>query len=97
MIVQEDSRGEIEQEEEESLDSRGIAGWDKVDHLACSLIGLSGLSVSNPEAKEIKRLYDNLLPYDKEPLRFKPHPHQPSRGRFARSKGGHVGIDQMKR
>ena len=35
--------------------------------------------------------------YDKEPLRFKPLPCRPSRARFARSKSGHVGIDQMKR
>ena len=81
----------------ESLDSRGIGGWDKVDHLARALISFSGLSISNHQAKEIKRLYDDLLPYDKEPLRFKPFSRRPSRGRFARSKGGHVGIDQMKR
>ena len=68
-----------------------------MDCLAQALISLSGLSVSNSEAREIKRLYDDLLPYDKEPLRFKPLPCRPSRGRFARSKSGHVGIDQMKR
>lgn len=70
-----------------------------MDCLAQALLCLSGLSVTNSEAGEIKRLYDDLLQYDKEPLRFEPLLCRPSSGRFARSKakGGHVGIDQMKR
>ena len=81
----------------ESLDSRGIPGWDKVDKLAHALTDLSGLSVTNIQAQEIKKLYEELLPYDKKPLEFELQARKPSRGWFARSKGGHVGVDQMKR
>lgn len=88
---------EEEEEKDESLDSGGIPGWDRVDRLARALISLSGLSVTNAQAREIKKLYDDLLPYDKAPLRFEAQPRRPSRGRFARSKSGHVGLDQMKR
>ena len=87
----------VEKPMEESLDSRGIPGWNRVDKLAHALISLSGLSVTNTQAGEIKKLYEDLLPYDKKPLQFELQARKPSRGWFARSKGGHVGIDQMKR
>ena len=81
------------------MDSRGILGWDRVDELAKALVGLSGLSVTNSQAKEIKRLYDNLLEFDKRPLVFKPRPRNTLKGRFGRTKrvGGHVNVDTMKR
>ena len=81
------------------MDSRGIPGWDKVDDLAKALIGLSGLSVTNSQAKEIKRLYLNLLEFDKRPLMFKSGPYRPPKRRFGRAKrlGGHVNVDSMKR
>ncbi len=71
--MQEDSHGDptaAEQNKNESFDSRGNPGWDRVDHLARALLNLSGLSVTNLQAKEIKMLYDDLLPYDKAPLQF---------------------------
>ena len=65
--VQGSSQSAVESgdESQESLDSRGIPGWDKVDKLAHELIGLSGLSITNAQAQSIKRLYNDLLPYDK--------------------------------
>lgn len=88
-----------ETNDDEAVDSRGIPGWDKVDDLAKALIGLSGLSVTNSQAKEIKRLYLNLLEFDKRPLMFKSGPYRPPKGRFGRTKrlGGHVNVDSMKR
>ena len=82
--------------DDEAVDSRGIAGWD-VDQLARALIDPSGLAVTNSQAREIKRLYDALSPYDKKSLEFQPVSKKASRGRFGRTKGGHVGLDQMKR
>ena len=79
------------------MDSRGIAGWDRVDQLARALIDLSGLAVTNSQAREIKKLYEALSLYDKKPLEFRPVPRKASRGRFGRSKSGHVGLDHMKR
>ena len=62
--IQDDSEEETEEtvaasqpsEGVESLDSRGIPGWDKVDKLAHALTDLSGLSVTNIQAQEIKTL-----------------------------------------
>ena len=61
---------------------------------------LSGLCVTNSQAREIKQLYDDLLDYDKKPLVFKPKLQKPQRGRFACSKSsrsGYVNISSMKR
>ena len=49
--------------EDDALDARGIPGWDKVDHLAKAL---KGLSITNSQARNIKELYDALLDYDKK-------------------------------
>lgn len=84
--------------EAESVDSRGIPGWDRVDRLARALLSLSGLSVTNTQASQIQHLYEDLAEYDKRPLVFKPRAHPPSRGRFGRSKrGSHISVDYMKR
>ena len=90
---------EMEAVEKDSRDSRGISGWDRVDKLARALINLSGLCVSTSEAKEIERLYDDLIDYDKRPLVFQPVVHKPPKGRFARSKrtSGYPTVDHMKR
>ena len=64
---------------------------------------LSGLSITNSQARDIKRLYDELLEFDKRPLVFHPCPLKPPRGRFARSKSsksyrvGSVTTDHVKR
>lgn len=81
-----------------AVDSRSIEGWDKVDQLATKLIESEGLSITNIEAETIIHLYDQLSPYDKEPLTYA-RKLQPSRGRFARLKNssGHVGVEAMKR
>ena len=75
----------------------GIPGWDKVDRLSRALIALSGLSLTNDQARNIQLLYADLQDYDKRPLTFTPRQPTASRGRFARSKGGYTTIDQMKR
>ena len=76
----------------------GIPGWEKVDKLAQALVQLSGLSVSNEEARNIQLLYSQLDDYDKSPLTFTLHQRpSASRGRFARSKKGHTTVEQMKR
>lgn len=72
--------------EEESFDSRGIPGWDRVDKLAKFLVELQGLCVTSSQATLIKELYADLLEYDKKPLVFPPRLLSPPRGRFGRSK-----------
>ena len=89
-------------DDDESLDSNGIPGWDKVDRLAKALVDLSGLSITNNQARNIKVLYDELLEFDKRPLVFAPRPLKPPQGRFARSKSssyrvGSVTTDHVKR
>lgn len=87
-----------EEESEEAVDSRGIPGWDRVDKLARALIKLRGLCVTNTQASEIKKLYHNLLAFDKRPLVFSRRALQAPRGRFARSKGqAIIGVDHMKK
>ena len=64
------------------------------------MISLTGLSVSNMQAREITQLYANLDDYDKKPIMFKPRPVRHPKGRFAQSKAnrsGHVTIEAMKR
>lgn len=67
-----------------------------MDRLATALLQLEGLCVTNTQADHIKRLYDDLLAYDKEPIVFKARPLKPQRGRFAK-KSGHVSVTAMKR
>lgn len=66
---------------------------------AKTLIEIKGLSVTNSQAREIKKLYDDMLPFDKKPVTFSPRPLKPPRGRFARSKYrvGNVGVDHVRR
>jgi hypothetical protein len=71
-----------------------------VDALARAFISLSGLSLTNVQAREIKDLYQGLEEYDKRPLLFQARTIKPSRGQFARSKGnryGHVTTEAMPR
>ena len=87
-------------EGDEAVDSQGIPGWEKVDHLARALLCLRGLCVTNTQAAEIQQLYSELLDYDKKSLIFQPRKMKPTRGRFARRKQyrvGHVGIEAVKR
>jgi len=83
----------------DAVDFRGIGGWEKVDKLARALIDLSGLAVTNSQAREITELHQALPAYDKLPLEFKATPRKPSRGRFGRKRSGHTGVEveQMKR
>ena len=93
-------QGERESDDE-AVDSQGIPGWDRVNKLAEALLSLSGLVVTNAQARNIKALYDSLVDPDKKPLIFKPHLIRKPRGRFARQKGshhsGHVGVEAMKK
>lgn len=89
---------EDEEESGDSVDSRGIPGWDRVDKLAAALLALRGLCVTNAQAAEIQVLYRNLLEYDKKPLTYPPRSLKPPQGRFARSKSkSHIGVDHMKK
>ena len=60
---------------------------------------LKGLCVTNSQAEQIKKLYDDLLPYNREPVVFKARPPKQQHGRFAGSKkkSGHVSMTSMKR
>ena len=44
----------------EAVDSLGIPGWDKIDQMARALVDLSGLSVTNEQARSIQQLYHHL-------------------------------------
>ena len=46
----------IEDNDAEAVDSRGIPGWEKVDHLARALLDLEGLCITNAQAKNISPL-----------------------------------------
>eukprot|EP00794_Sanderia_malayensis_P008350 gene8349-9251_t len=63
-----------EVEPETSVDSRGIPGWDKVNHLAQFLVGMTGISVSRAEAVCVKELYAALEDFDRKPLLLEVHP-----------------------
>ncbi|KZS02025.1 Uncharacterized protein APZ42_001094, partial [Daphnia magna] len=56
------------------------------------------LSLTAEETETITRLYDDLSPFDKEPLKYF-RTFRPVRGRFGRSKAatGHTGQEAMKR
>ena len=51
-----------------------------MDHLARALLNLSGLCVSNSETAEIKRLFDDLMEFDKRLIQFQLRSYKPSRG-----------------
>ena len=81
-----------------ATDSKGIPGWEKVDALAQALISLTGISLTNNDAKRIEKLFRCLNDYDKQPLVYKVVLHKPAKGRFcARKRGGYDGLVKMKR
>ena len=89
---------EYEEESSDSVDSRGIPGWDRVDKLTAALLKLSGLCVTNAQAAEIQALYRNLLEHDRKPLTYPPRSLKPPQGRFTRSNSkSHIGVDHIKR
>ena len=71
---------------ENSIDTRGIPEWNKVDRLARYLIGLEDISLTNQEANHIVDLYSDLDTYVKKPVTYKPMLLRPSSGRYGRSK-----------
>lgn len=102
-LMQESPKHSDEDEVAEASDSRGISGWDKVDALAEALLSLSGMAVTNKQARHIRSLYDALEEFDKRPLTFSPQPspQKKNQGRFGRSKvqrrSGHITVENMKR
>ena len=96
-----DSPEDSEDEGVEAVDSRGIAGWDRVDALAEALLLPKGLAVTTEQARSIRALFDALDEFDKRPLSFSaPSSPRKLRGHFARSKkrrSGHVTVEMMKR
>lgn len=93
--------GEEESQEDEVLDSLGIPGWNKVDSLASALLNLKGMCVSSSDAEKIKKLYNELADFDKQPLVFKARkpklakPGRHGRNRFHHS--GHTTVDMIRR
>ena len=67
----------------ETVGSSEIPGWDKVSK---ALIALSGLRVTNDQARDIVRLFNNLEEHDKKPLIIYHAREGQLRGTFARSK-----------
>ena len=66
--------------------------------LAEALIALNGLGVTNDQARDIVKLFNNLEEYDKKPLIIYPAREGRLRGTFARSKRvGHISVEKMKR
>ena len=62
-----------------------------------ALIALSGLRVTNDQARDIVKLFNNLEEYDKKPLIIYPAREGRLRGIFARSKWvGHISVEKMK-
>ena len=81
-----------------STDALGIPGWEKVDALAQSLLKAKGLSISDSDATEIVRLYNQLDDYDKKPLEYISIPKKTNRGKFCkRKRGGFEDVERMER
>ncbi|XP_065903579.1 uncharacterized protein [Dysidea avara] len=81
-----------------TVDSRGIAGWDKVAQLAEVLVELKGLSVSEEEAQRIKALWDSLDAFDKRVTKVFLRSPPTMRGHFCGQKRtGHTTREQMRR
>ena len=70
----------MDRDEQEALDALGIPGWGRVEKLARALIQLQGLSLTRAEADEIKKLYNNMLDYDKHPLQFQQRTFKANKG-----------------
>ena len=90
----------LKSKSQESVDYKGYPGWDKTDALARALLSLKGLSIKASQVESIKKLYQNLMEFDKRPLQFSPRVKASRlRGRFAksRSQSGHISIDCVKR
>jgi len=81
-----------------TVDSRGIAGWDKVARLAKVLVELEGLFVSEEEAQRIKTLWEALDSFDKKATNVFLRSPPTLRGHFCSEKRtGHTTKEQMRR
>ena len=79
--------------ESDTVNSHGISGWDKVDHLVRALLELRNQAITSREADGIICLYEEMAEFDKRPLLFKRRLLARLHGQFARSKenqSGHV-------
>ena len=53
---------------------------------------MKGISVSEEEARNVVKLYDDLDDFDKKPLSYKSIIRKPAKGRFcSRKREGHIG------
>ena len=72
-----------------------------MDSLASALLDLKGMCASSSEAKNVKKLYEDLIDFDKQPLTYKPREPKMTRlGRRGRKKfhhSGHVTVDMVRR
>lgn len=85
---------------QDSVGPNGVAGFDAVQKLSSYLVSLaSESSLTNQQADEIIRLWNDLSPYDRQRVNY-PARHQERilTGRFARCKTAVTpGVDSVKR
>lgn len=86
-----DTAGDTTGDESESVDSKGIPGWDRVDRLASYLVHLESddtLSLTDIQVADLIALYGRLNPYDRERTVYSPrHKKKQIHGRFKSTKG----------
>ena len=81
-----------------TIDSRGIAGWDKVAQLAEVLVELKGLSVSEEEAQRIKVLWNSMDASNKIATKVFLWSLPTMRGHvYGQKRTGHTTREQMRR
>ena len=85
------------EESNESIDSLGIPGWDKVDRLAKALIDQEGISLSREASNVIIRLYQQLDPYDRRQMKYEKIKMKPATGRYLRKRKSGAGVVAMRR
>ena len=72
-----------------ATDSKGIPDWEEVDALAQALLSLTGIRLTDDDAKRIEKRFSCLNEYDKKPLVYKVVLCKPAKGKFcARKRGG---------
>nr|KAG5702582.1 hypothetical protein BaRGS_003742 [Batillaria attramentaria] len=68
-----------------ATDASGLPAWNKVLELAHFLVQLKSAVLMDTDAKEVCRLYDQLLAFDKQPLQHPRIPSRPTTGRYRRT------------
>ena len=85
---------------QDSVDSRGIAGWGRVADLVDFLLGLEGPTISNKDAARVIELYNQLHEFDRTRTTFQARARKRLLdGRFAVKKKNNVtpGVESTRR